>query len=157
VYKAIFDFTMGDLPLEAEAQPGGLYPVVPLISNPDLCAEGVGSGRGVATGAVQKGLTTLRIVSRIAIGLRLLRVAFKAARIAQSILSRHKPVIFDGHEKGLHALALGSLRGETVMATACDDGYARLWDPTGLVRTLRPPTGGKSILQWCQHFLGLDV
>jgi hypothetical protein len=157
VYKAIFDFTMADLPPEAEAKPGGLYPVISPISNPDVCEEGIGTGRGVASLAVQKSLTTLRIVSRIAIGLRVLRVAVKVARIARSILSRTKPAVFDGHEKGLHAVVLGHVRGETVMATACDDGYVRLWDPTGLLRTLRPPARDGSFLEWLRHFLGLEV
>jgi hypothetical protein len=147
---------MPDLPAGAEAKPGGLYPIVSLISSPDVCSEEIGTGRGVASGAAQKSLTTLRIVSRVAIGLRLLRVAFKAARIARSILSRIKPAVFDGHEKGLHDLVLGRVRGEMVLVTACDDGYARLWDPTGLLHTLRPPTRNKGFLHWWRHCLGLD-
>jgi hypothetical protein len=168
IYKATTDFLMTDLPEQALPARGGLYPVTTVISSPALClppaanlsADGTqstaasGGGGGVTTGAVQKGMTTLRIVSRIAIGLRILRIAMKAARIARSLLGREKPTVLDGHESGLHAVCLGRLRGEAVLVTACDDGYARLWDPTGLLRTLRPPADAGP---WWRRALGMDV
>ena len=173
VYKAVSDFSMPGLPPQALSARGGLYPITSVLSNPNIClppaanasAAGAeaqapsgaagGGGRGVTTGAVQKGMTTLRIISRIAIGLRLLRVALKAARIARSLLGRSKPTVLDGHERGLHAVCLGKLRGEAVLVTGCDDGYARLWDPTGLLRTLRPPAHG-DVPRW-RRALGLHV
>ncbi len=44
----------------------------------------------------------------------------------RSLLAKEEAVVLDGHEKGVHALALGKYRGQTVLYTASDDGYMSL-------------------------------
>ena len=159
---------MPGLPPQALGTNGGLYPVISPLADPQICSPPAnitgssggstaavgGSNQGETTGVVQKGMTTMRIISRVAIGLRILRVAVKAARLAKSLLSREKPVVLDGHERGLHAVSLGQVHGDTVRVTACDDCYARLRDPSGLLRSLKRNAGAQG--PWWMRLLGVS-
>ena len=42
--------------------------------------------------------------------------------LCRSLLAKEEAVVLDGHERGVHAIALGKFRGHTVLYTASDDG-----------------------------------
>eukprot|EP00277_Geminigera_cryophila_P046918 CAMPEP_0173077400 /NCGR_PEP_ID=MMETSP1102-20130122/13200_1 /TAXON_ID=49646 /ORGANISM="Geminigera sp., Strain Caron Lab Isolate" /LENGTH=1208 /DNA_ID=CAMNT_0013947873 /DNA_START=66 /DNA_END=3692 /DNA_ORIENTATION=- len=113
---------------EAPFPPGAETPVVTCTANPELC-EGycVDENSGSQLSVARQGLTASRIISRVAISLRLVRSAFRLARIARSYLVKNVAV-WDGHERSVNGVALCKLDGQQRMLSISDDSYLRLWD-----------------------------
>jgi hypothetical protein len=119
---------MSDETQEAPFPPGAETPVISCNMHPDLCEGYCGESLSSSSlGATRKGMTAARMLTRVAIGMRLVRAVMVASRIAKSFLNK-KVCVYNGHEGPVNDLAVCKVDGKLHMVTVSEDSYLRLWD-----------------------------